>query len=83
MTSSSSFSSLRVARFNSPLLQSYDLQEVQPTQKDPLLEWKYFTGIKISKTFGGPEAFTSNTIIKKCGRKTSSGGQENYILKAH
>ena len=31
-------------------------------------------------TGGGPEVFTSTTISKKCGEKTSSGGQERYIL---
>ena len=33
------------------------------------------------KTCGGPEAFTSTTILKKCGAKTSSERQECYILK--
>ena len=28
---------------------------------------------------GGPEAFTSTTIFKKCGVKTCSGGQEIAI----
>ena len=32
---------------------------------------------------GGPEAFTSITICKKCGIKTSSGMQERYIVKTH
>ena len=26
-------------------------------------------------TCGGPKAFTSTTIVKKCGGETSSGGQ--------
>ena len=34
-------------------------------------------------TCGGHEAFTSTTIFKICGGKSSSGGQECYILKTH
>ena len=34
-------------------------------------------------TCGGPKAFTSTTIFKKCGVKTSSAGQVRYILKIH
>ena len=32
---------------------------------------------------GSPKAFTSTTMLKTCGRKTSYGGQECYILKTH
>ena len=35
------------------------------------------------KMCGGPEAFISTTICKKCGGKTSSGVQERYIKKTH
>ena len=60
------------------------------TQKQDLLEWKYFTGsmslFTPSHNFrkcGSPEALASTTIYEKCGVKTSSGGQEHYCLKIH
>ena len=56
--------------------------------KEDLLEQKYSTGSMhlltpnhSLRTCGGPEAFTSTTIFKKYGVKTSKGGQEGYILK--
>ena len=68
--------------------QSYDLhKKMIDTKRD-------FAGAKVcyrehvlshlrpySKTCGGPKTFTSTTIFKKCGGKTTSGGQERYILK--
>ena len=30
-----------------------------------------------------PEVFTSTTVFMECGGKTSSVGQESYILEAH
>ena len=35
------------------------------------------------KTCGHHEALNSTTIVKICGVKTSSAGQERYILKSH
>ena len=54
--------------------------------KKGLVEQSYFTGTMPLVTTavlqrGGPKVFTSTTIFKKCGGKTSSGGQERYILK--
>ena len=56
---------------------TYDLHENKLTQKEALLEQKYFTGsIPLltprhnPKTCSGPEAFSSTTIFKKCGGKT-------------
>ena len=68
--------------------QPYDLREIRLMSKECLLERQYFT-VCMSlltpnhsfMTCGGPEAFTSTTIFMKCGGKTSSGGQERYILK--
>ena len=34
------------------------------------------------KTNGGPEASSTDTIIRKCGVNTNLGGQKSYILKA-
>ena len=34
-------------------------------------------------TCGGPDVLTSAKNFKKCGGKSSSGGQESYILKTH
>ena len=52
---------------------------------EALLEQKYFnwrmpllTLNHSSKTCGGPKAFTSSTILKKCGGKTSSGYCNNH-----
>ena len=51
------------------------------------MEQKYFAGrmallTHSVETCGGPEDFTSTTSFKKYGGKTSSGGQERYILKS-
>ena len=81
---------LRVARFTKTLWQLYDLHKIQLTNKQALSERKYFTGClplltpnHCLRTCGGLEAFTSTTLCKKCGGKTSSGGLERYILKDH
>ena len=79
---------LRVARFISAFWQSY---EIELTQKEALLEQRYFTGsIPLLnpnhyslRTCGGAEAFISTTIFMKCGEKTNSGGQEGYIMRTH
>ena len=34
-------------------------------------------------TCGGPETYSTTTISKKHGGKTSSGWQEGYIMKTH
>ena len=73
---------LSVATFPQTLQQSYDFHEIQLTQIK-----RGFVRVKVShrehdlaypnyslKTCGGPEAFTSATIFKKCGGKASSGG---------
>ena len=46
------------------------------------MEHKYVLAYSFKKC-GGLEAFTSITIFTKCGGKTSSGGQERYILKTY
>ena len=58
--------------------------------KEALLDPKYPTGYTplptpnhSSKICGGTEAFTSNTIFKKCGANDSLGGKKRYILKTH
>ena len=68
------------------LCKSYDLHEIRLTQKglcfsidilqiaSPCLPYHGFI------TCGAREAFTCVTILKKCGKKTSSGGQERHIL---
>ena len=69
--------------------QSYDLQKSSTREGG-------FVGVKVFyrelvvrypihsfKTCGGPEAITPTTTFKKCGVKTSSGGQERYILITH
>ena len=64
--------------------------EILLTQKEGLLERTYLTEcmplLTLSHSFetcGGHDAFTSTTIIEKCGGKISFGGQERYILKIH
>ena len=59
-------------------------------KNEALLMQKYLTGsmtlLTVNHSFmtcGGPEAFTSTTIFEKGGGKTSSVGQEHYILKTH
>ena len=72
------------------VVKAFDLHKLKLTQKDDLLELKYYTGSMpllspktCFKTCGCPEVLTSTTIYKKCGVKTHSGRQARYILKAH
>ena len=73
-------------RFTLVLWQSYDLNEIQLTQKEAMLERAYYTESMPSHnfwTFGGPEAFISTKMFLKCSGKTSSGGQWPCFLKTN
>ena len=76
-----------VARFTSIFLQSDDLHETRLTQKDAMLEEKFFTRSMPKhtnhtfKTCEGPKTFPFTTISKTCGGKTSSGKKEFNVLK--
>ena len=62
------------------------MHEIRLTQEGAFLVQKCLTGNMTLPTSNqsfetcGPEAITSTTNIEKCGRKTSSGGLERYIL---
>ena len=76
---------LRVARFTTVL--SYDLHEIQLTQKEALLDQKYLAGSIAYpnhnlKTYGGPEAFTSTTIILKYRGKLVQDGRNATSWKS-
>ena len=64
--------------------------QIQLTQKEALLERKYSTGSMSMLTpnhslriCGGPEDLTSTIMFKKCGAKTSSGGQKCSFLRTN
>ena len=73
---------LSVARITSSLSQSYDLVEIRLTQKETLLEQRYFTGSMpllapnhSHTTCGGPKTFTSTTIFRKYGGTQAQNGR--------
>ena len=68
--------------FTSSLWQACKTNEIRLTQKEDLLEQKYFPGSiplvtpnHCHKLCGDPEAFTSTTIFMKCGAKLACEGR--------
>ena len=68
---------------------TFSFHDTELTQKEKLYQNNFTGSMPLLtpnhsfRTCGGPEAVTSATTTKKCCGKTSSGGQEGYILKTH